>query len=282
MAAMEFPVSLTDVTKRNEVSFGEHDDAAITVSTVDCAVIVSAVAPMLAEPHVSSGQVSQQLAGHLVSILEDQGDWLLVRGRDEYEGWMHRGYLSRGARAIEDPHRLVSLGCVVRGSDSTLRALPLRAVLAPGEVIESGEAVRAADLSERFPTVADGIGRSAVELFVGTAYQWGGVTPWGADCSGLVQSVFALHGLSLPRDAWQQARVGSAAGRDVMATRPADLLFFSDRADAHVTHVAMALGDYRIVHLALGRGGYAIEQLDGDDPYVAKLKSRFLFARTVL
>jgi len=56
---------------------------AIAVSTVDCAVIVAAVAPMLAEPHVSSGQVSQQLARHVVSIIEDQGDWLLVRGSDE-------------------------------------------------------------------------------------------------------------------------------------------------------------------------------------------------------
>jgi hypothetical protein len=61
------------------------------------------------------------------------------------------------------------------------------------------------------------------------------------------------------------------------------LLFFSDRPDAHVTHVAIALGDRRIVHLALGRGGYAVEQLDADsDDYVRKLRTRFLFARSVL
>jgi cell wall-associated NlpC family hydrolase len=148
--------------------------------------------------------------------------------------------------------------------------------------MQSGEAIHATDLPKRFPIDAEAIGRSAVELFIGTSYQWGGVTPWGADCSGLVQSVFALHGVSLPRDAWQQARVGRDAGRGVLAARPADLLFFSDRPDAHVTHVAIALGDRRIVHLALGRGGYAVEQLDGADDYVAKLRSRFLFARSVL
>jgi hypothetical protein len=50
-----------------------------------------------------------------------------------------------------------------------------------------------------------------------------------------------------------------------------------------VTHVALALGGQRIVHLALGRGGYALERLDdtGDD-YVRKLQTRFLFARAVL
>ena len=258
------------------------EGGAITVTTVDCAVVVAAIAPMLAEPHVSSGQVSQQLARHVVSIVEDQGDWLLVRGSDEYEGWMHRGYMARGAGAAADPARVISLGCVVRGREGKQRALPLRAVLAPGDVIESGEAIRAADLAERFPMAADAIGRTAVELFVGTSYQWGGVTPWGADCSGLVQSVFALHGVQLPRDAWQQARVGRDGGRDIFATRAADLLFFSDRPDAHVTHVAIALGDHRVVHLALGRGGYAIEGLDNGDEYVAKLRSRFLFARSVL
>ncbi|HEY2379436.1 MAG TPA: SH3 domain-containing C40 family peptidase [Gemmatimonadaceae bacterium] len=258
------------------------DREAIAVSTVDCALVVAAVAPMLAEPHVSSGQVSQQLARHAVSIVEDQGDWLLVRGRDEYEGWMHRGYLSRGAASVDDPAHLVSLGCVVRGGDGEQRALPLRAMLASDEVIESGDAVRATKLAMRFPTTADAIGRSAVELFVGTSYQWGGVTPWGADCSGLVQSVFALHGISLPRDAWQQARIGRDAGCEILATHCGDLLFFSDRPDAHVTHVAIALGERRIVHLALGRGGYAVERLDDGDDYVAKLRSRFLFARSVL
>jgi hypothetical protein len=270
------------VTRPNATSFERTNGETIAVSTVDCAVIVAAVAPMLAEPHVSSGQVSQQLGRHVVSIVEDQGDWLLVRGLDEYEGWMHRGYLARGMATIEDPKRLVSLGCVVRGRDGEQRALPLRAVLALGEEIQSGETIHATDLPTRFPIEAEAIGRSAVELFVGTSYQWGGVTPWGADCSGLVQSVFALHGVSLPRDAWQQARVGRDAGRDILAARPADLLFFSDRPDAHVTHVAIALGDCRIVHLALGRGGYAVEQLDGTDDYVAKLRSRFLFARSVL
>lgn len=258
------------------------DREAIAVSTVDYAVVVAAVAPMLAEPHVSSGQVSQQLARHRVSIVEDQGDWLLVRGSDEYEGWMHRGYLRRGPIADDDPARSLSLGCIVRTPQGSSRALPLRALLAAGDRIESGDAISARERATRFPTDAEAICRSAVELFVGASYQWGGVTPWGADCSGLVQSVFALHGVQLPRDAWQQARAGRDAGRDIFATRAGDLLFFSDRPDAHVTHVAIAIGDCRLVHLALGRGGYAVERLHDGDEYVAKLNSRFLFARSVL
>ena len=255
----------------------------MVVSTVSAAVVVAAIAPMLAEPHVSSGQVSQQLAGHAVSIIEDQGDWLLARGRDEYEGWMHRGYLTKLAAPADSGDGRISLGCVVAAADGTARSLPLRALVAPGDRVESGEAIPAHELPIRFPKDAVAICRSAVELYVGTPYQWGGVTPWGADCSGVVQSVFALHGVPLPRDAWQQARAGRDAGRDLLASAPGDLLFFSDRPDAHITHVAIALGERRLVHLALGRGGYAIERLDDErDDYVRKLERRFLFARSVL
>ena len=120
-------------------------------------------------------------------------------------------------------------------------------------------------------------------MFSGTSYLWGGVTPWGADCSGLVQSVYALHGRQLPRDAWQQAELGTDAGRDIGELQPADLLFFSDRADKRVTHVGISLGERRMVHLALGRGGYSIERLsDRSDVYVDKLRERFLFARRML
>lgn len=255
----------------------------MVVSTVSAAVVVAAIAPMLAEPHVSSGQVSQQLAGHVVSIIEDQGDWLLVRGRDEYEGWMHRGYLAKLAAPGDSDDGRISLGCVVASSDGTMRSLPLRALLAPGDRVQSGEAIPAHELPMRFPRDAAAICESALERYVGTPYQWGGVTPWGADCSGLVQSVFALHGVPVPRDAWQQARAGRDAGRDLPAAKPGDLLFFSDRPDAHITHVAIALGDRRLVHLALGRGGYAVERLDDErDDYVRKLERRFLFARSVL
>jgi gamma-D-glutamyl-L-lysine dipeptidyl-peptidase len=263
----------------------------MSMSTAEFPVLFEAtvrtpIAPMHGEPRIASQMVSQQIAGHRVEILDEEDDWVRARGDDGYEGWMHLGFLARaphpGMRQSGQSPR-TALGCTTTTGDGGRRALPLRAFLAPDEIVQSGEALDARHVAERFPLDAQAITRTAQQFFAATSYLWGGVTPWGADCSGLAQSVFALHGLQLPRDAWQQAQTGLDAGRDVGELRPADLLFFSDREDEHITHVGIALGDRRMVHLALGRGGYAVEQLDNRrDPYVERLRERFLFARRVL
>src|SRR5207302_10960041 len=90
-----------------------------------------------------------------------------------------------------------------------------------------------------FPPEADSITASAQTFFEGTSYEWGGVTPWGADCSGLVQSSFALHGVHLPRDAWLQAQTGTELSMDFSTLASGDLLFFSDEPNARVRHGAI-------------------------------------------
>jgi cell wall-associated NlpC family hydrolase len=251
------------------------------------AIVVAAVAPLHAEPKISSTQISQHLAGASLAILEDLGDWLRVRGVDGYEGWMHRGYLARArppdSRDNGRRTARVSLGAVVRDRAGTRRELPLGAALAPDDDVESGEVATVDELPTRFPSTPEAIARTAERYFVGASYQWGGVTPWGADCSGFVQAIYALHGVTLPRDAWQQALEGGDAGRDVRQLRAADLLFFSDRPDRHITHVGLALGDGRMAHVALGRGGFAVEHLhDPRDAFVRALLERFLFAKRIL
>jgi hypothetical protein len=243
--------------------------------------VAAAIAPMHEEPRVASQQVSQQLAGHDVDVMDMEGDWVRARGADDYEGWMHLGFLERHEAADSDD-RLISLGCVTECGGQTRRNLPLRAILRPDERVNDGDAISRAALRERFPLEPTAIARSARELFKGTSYIWGGVTPWGADCSGITQSVFALHGRILPRDAWQQAELGEKVEGGFAALRAGDLLFFTDRADRKITHVAIAQGPNEMVHLALGRGGYARENLLSEETYVAKLRERFLFAKRIL
>ena len=246
--------------------------------------VYASIAPLHAEPRPSSQQISQRLAGHRLTVLGQDGDWRRVRGDDGYEGWVHRGYLRQPSDARSTTKRLLSLGCVVRDATTGgTRALPLGAWVSASESVIGGEAVNAASHARTFRKDPLSIAATAMERFAGAPYQWGGVTPWGADCSGLVQTTYWLHRILMPRDAWQQAETGVDAGRNIPRLEPADLLFFSDQPDRRITHVGMGLGGSRMVHVSLGRGGYAVEHLDDrNDPYVMKLVERFVVARRIL
>ncbi len=244
--------------------------------------VMSPVAPLHREPRASSEQTSQYRFGHLLVSLDDHEGWVLGRGLDDYEGWMHQGYLSQAedhAHTWRDAS--ISLGCRIRLGERVLE-LPLGALVPRDAVVESGEVLGETERVRRFPPEANAIAASAATLFPGTAYVWGGTTPWGADCSGFVQTIYALHGIPVPRDSSQQADIGAPAGDDPLELAAADLLFFSDRADGHITHVAASLGGGRIAHCAMGRGGHRVEDLRTADGYVTALLGRFRFARRVV
>jgi cell wall-associated NlpC family hydrolase len=94
--------------------------------------------------------------------------------------------------------------------------------------------------------------------------------------------MYALHGTQLPRDAWMQGERGVEVAGDPSELRAGDLLFFSDRDDGRITHVAMSLGGARLAHSSLANGGFGINSLDASDPVSAGLRKTFRFARRIL
>ena len=253
------------------------------------ATIRVSIAPLLAAPTVSSGQLSQLLRGHQADVVDADGGWMRLRGADGYEGWCHRGYVTTeqafGATLLASAwgaERRMSIGCTVRSVAAGDMELPLGALLDADEEVTRGIAMNNRARARYFEPEAELLLRRAIELFSGAPYQWGGVTPWGADCSGFVQTMFALHGTQLPRDAWMQGERGRAVANELVDLEPADLLFFSDRDDGRATHIALSLGGARCAHCSLANGGFGINALDGDDPVARGLRETFTFARRIL
>jgi len=102
---------------------------------------------------------------------------------------------------------------------------------------------------------------STADRYVGTRYQYGGHAPGtGFDCSGLVQYVFGRNGVDLPRTSRQQATAGRPLPTRLEDMKPGDLMLFSSKG-AGIDHVAIYVGNHRMLHASAGAGKVLYEDL---------------------
>jgi len=96
--------------------------------------------------------------------------------------------------------------------------------------------------------------------YLGVQYQWGGTSPSGFDCSGLVQYVYGQSGIQLPRTTYNQIQMGVSVGPDKL--RPGDLVFFdTDRSKKGPDHVGIYLGGGKFIHAPRPGQGVKISSL---------------------
>ncbi|HEY7590634.1 MAG TPA: NlpC/P60 family protein [Candidatus Limnocylindrales bacterium] len=129
-------------------------------------------------------------------------------------------------------------------------------------VSSSGVAIRAtgAALAPTATSIID-----TARQFLGTRYLWAGTSGYGFDCSGLVYSVYRLHGVDLPRDSGPQSTSGVAVARADL--RPGDLVFFGSAGRVH--HVAIYTGDGRILESPFVGGLVREVRLADRDGFIA-------------
>ena len=103
--------------------------------------------------------------------------------------------------------------------------------------------------------------------FVGNPYVYGGTSlTGGTDCSGFTMSVFKKFGISLPRTSSEQSRVGKKIS--VSEARAGDLIFYA--SGGRVSHVALCIGNGRVVHASNPRVGITTSNIRYRTPYCAR------------
>jgi cell wall-associated NlpC family hydrolase len=98
--------------------------------------------------------------------------------------------------------------------------------------------------------------------FVGYPYIYGGASPSGFDCSGLVQYVYAQYGVHLPHNAAAQFSTAYGVNIEDMSTlAPGDVVFFANTSGPGITHVGIYIGGGRLVHAMMPGLGVQVSNL---------------------
>jgi cell wall-associated NlpC family hydrolase len=173
------------------------------------------------------------------------------------------GTASTSEKPVTTPSNAVTVVVAAQTKQPTKTKQPAKTSTTPVQVAAvSKKQVSRSDSS--------GLVENALSL-VGVPYVFGGTSRSGFDCSGYVQYVFKGSGISLPRTASEQFKVGSSVSREQLQS--GDLVFFHTYA-AGASHVGIYIGGGSFVHAS--NSGVRTTKLS--DSYYA---SRYLGARRV-
>lgn len=228
------------------------------------------IAQVSDKPHALASCTSEALYGEQITLLETHSQWGFVRQQhDGYEGFLKldelRACPSDGL-GLSTPTHWVSERSTLLFLQANIKSpvahrIPFASKLSLTPIANSAFSQTACGffvwtahcLSIECKHTLEPI-RLAKHMFLGMPYRWGGRSPEGADCSGLIQQLAHSQGISIPRDTGDQE---SFIQQQISASQyqPLDIVYWPG-------HTGILLDNSYLLHATAFTLSCIIEPLD--------------------
>lgn len=236
------------------------------------------IVPIYKEPSLSSVLVSQLLFGEDFEIRETYNSWYRIQTTfDREEGWIPLRMIGE----ISDDHfnKLNSQEyCILNQPLSIMKEVDSEGFF----IITGGSRIGKPDkkifvfngktyeMENDFLSKKKSLRDAIVDYstaYLNVPYFHGGRSAMGIDCSGFVQVIFKMAGITLPRHSAYQSECGTAH-HFLQDSKPGDLAFFGDE-DGKINHVGILLSPKYIIHSS---GKVRIDSIDQQGIYNSEQK----------
>lgn len=210
------------------------------------------------EPTTDSKRIGYVDESEKILLLEDCGDWLKVQYTDSKEGYVSAEY----AEVVEE-------FVYAKSIEEERAELAAKQALAARETVSEQKAPESTTIvfPETRYTSNEELRRAIVDYalqYEGYRYVHGGRSlASGTDCSGFTCYIYADFGYSISRTPdGQYSKAGRAISYEEI--QPGDIICYSSNGGKSCTHVALYIGDGKIIHAANSRKGVIIGRADYD------------------
>tara|TARA_B100000427_G_C15503948_1_gene593140 strand:- start:131 stop:895 length:765 start_codon:yes stop_codon:yes gene_type:complete len=233
------------------------------------------IIPMRNEAADQAEMVNQILFGEHFKVLEVRKKWSRIRlSHDSYEGWICN---KQWQEITEDDYKQLDkdvptittdiLDIITKENHQPIVIGSILPFYKSGHALINDEMYKFDGMTTPGFVNKKKLTENAL-IYLNAPYLWGGRSPLGIDCSGFTQMVYRLQGIDLPRDAYQQAKVGTTLSF-VEESEAGDLAFF-DNEEGKVTHVGIILENSHIIHAS---GKVRIDRIDQQGIFNTELGS---------
>ena len=212
------------------------------------------VIPMRKEKSDLSEMINQILFGESFKILKKNNNWSYVELlHDSYNGWICN-------KQYEPINEINKKSIVCNKMNCNIHLGEFNQPIVLGSLIPNKKSIQnkfkinfncnlnnTINFNSHFVKIC--------KKYLNSPYLWGGRTRYGIDCSGYTQIIYRMFKINLPRDAYQQEKLGIKT--EFNDKKIGDLAFFEK--DKKITHVGIILNNNKIIHAS---GKVKIDYID--------------------